>query len=133
MKKTTFLFIALILSAVIYAQNVKTAEIKPSQLPKGATDYIAKNIPGGSITRAGKIEEKGEVIYGAVVEVKGTKHYYLFDKNGAFKGKGDQMFNSLLAAPAKSPPANPVALPKTAPAPKQAPKVPGVEVTIPKK
>ena len=30
MKKTMFLFFAVILSAVIYAQNVKTAEIKPS-------------------------------------------------------------------------------------------------------
>ena len=92
------------LSTIMYAQSQKVTELKASQLPKGVTEYIAKNMPGATITRAGKIEEKGETTYAAIVEMKGTKHSYLFNKDGKFIGKGDNLLNSATQAPAAKPP-----------------------------
>lgn len=74
-----------------YSQDRKMSEIKASDLPKGVSTWINDNLPGGKITRAGKIEEKGTVTYAAVIEAKGRKHSYLFDKDGKFIGKGDNV------------------------------------------
>jgi len=118
MKKVLFFMMAILLSTVMYAQDRKMSELKTSQLPKGVTDFIAKNMPGATITRAGKIEDKSEVNYVAVVEMKGSKHAYLFDKDGKFKEKGDHLFNNKGQAPAgKAAPAKAMD-PKAAPAPK---------------
>ena len=144
MKKIMFLLAAVIFSTVMFAQDRKMSELKTNQLPKGVTDFLSQNLPGAKITRAGKIEEKSELTYVAVVEIKGTKHAYLFDKNGKFKGKGDHLFNNQnqngSVKPASSGSATPareathVALPpvKTEPA-KQAPKAPASETAAPKK
>ncbi len=112
MKKVLFFMMALLLTTVMYAQDRKMSELKASQLPKGVTDFITKNMPGATITRAGKIEDKSEVNYVAVVEMKGSKHAFLFDKDGKFKEKGDHLFNNKGQAPAK-----PID-PKATPAPK---------------
>jgi len=76
-------------AGMVFSQDRKTTELKPSQLPKDVTNWITKNISGGKITRAGKVEEKGVVTYVAVVDQKGRKHSYLFDKDGKYAGKGD--------------------------------------------
>jgi YD repeat-containing protein len=91
MKKIMFLFIAVVLSTMMFAQDKKMTEIKTAQLPKSVTDFISKNFPGGTVTRAGKIEEKSDVSYVAVIENKGTKHAYQFDKDGKLIGKADNM------------------------------------------
>ncbi len=74
------------------APNKKMAEIKSTELPRGVHDWVAKNVPGGKITRSGKIEENGILTYVAVVTVSNGKHAYLFDKSGNFTGKGDHLF-----------------------------------------
>ena len=82
---------AVMLTAVLYAQDKKMTELKTTQLPKEVTDFIAKNMPGSTITRAGKIEDKGVVSYVAVLERQGTKHAYQFDKDGKLIGKADHL------------------------------------------
>ena len=86
-------------AGVAFSQDRKTTELKPSQLPKDVTNWISKNISGGKITRAGKVEEKGVVTYVAVVDQKGRKHSYLFDKDGKYAGKGD---NSMKTSTSKT-------------------------------
>ena len=141
MKKVQLFFVAAILSTMMYAQDKKMSEIKINQLPKGVADFVKQNLPGATITRAGKIEEKNEISYVAVVEVKGTKHSYVFDKDGKFKGKGDQLKNNNQNNASKTAPANTINNPKAAPAKppvntqdaKQDPKAPATDVSVPKK
>ncbi len=134
MKKIVFLLVAAILATMVFAQDRTMSELKVSQLPKGVTDYISKNLPGAPITRAGKIEEKGEVTYVATVDVKGSKHTYLFDKNGTFKGKGDHLFNQpakpAVDKSANTPGTTPAALP---PVKTGAAKTPAADAPAPKK
>jgi hypothetical protein len=113
MKKIMLMMIAAMFSLVIFAQDKKMTEVKVDQLPKEATKWITQNLAGGTITRAGKIEEKGVTSYVAVVEVKGQKHAYLFDKDGKFTGKGDNM-KGQVPPPSKAP-----ATPKPAATPKK--------------
>ena len=89
MKKLMIFLMMIMFAGVTFSQDRKTTELKASQLPKEATNWISKNISGGKITRCGKVEEKGVVTYVAVVEQKGRKHSYLFDKDGKYTGKGD--------------------------------------------
>ena len=108
------------LTAGLYAQDKKVTEIKTNQLPKAVTDFIQKNMPGAIITRAGKIEDKNETTYAAVLEHKGTKHSYIFDKDGKLVGKGDHLLNSNTKIPATKPAAagtvtDPKAVPATNP------------------
>jgi hypothetical protein len=91
MKKVMFLFIASFLFATVFAQEKKTTEIKINQLPKGVSDWVTQNVAGGKITRAGKIEEKGVISYVAMVDMKGQNRAFLFDKDGKFTGKGDDL------------------------------------------
>lgn len=94
MKKIIFVLIATLSIACLFAQDRKMSEIKPADLPKETAKWVTANIPGGSIVRAGKIEEKGTVNYVAVVENKGQKRSYIFDKEGKFVGKGDNLLKS---------------------------------------
>jgi hypothetical protein len=100
MKKTIVIAFALLFSVFVSAQDKKQSEIKVSELPKGVSSWVASNMPGGKITRAGKMVENGTTTYAAVVEAKGSKHSYLFDKDGKFVGKGDRSMNSQGKAPA---------------------------------
>jgi hypothetical protein len=100
--------IAAIFSVATFAQEKKMTELKTDQLPKETTKWVTQNAPGGTIVRAGKIEENNVVTYVAVVETKGQKHGYQFDKDGKFLGKF------------QAPPATKAKGPKTAPpAPKK--------------
>lgn len=56
-------------------------EIKVSELPKGVTDYLSKNLTGQKTKEASKITDaKGTVTYEAEV----GKTDYIFDSNGNF-------------------------------------------------
>lgn len=106
MKKVMFLLIATMFSMVVFAQDKKMTELKPNQLPKETTKWITQNAPGGTVVRAGKIEENGVLTYVAVVENKGQKHAYQFDKDGKFSGKAQAPANTK-AAQTKVPAAAP--------------------------
>ncbi len=88
MKKIALIALAIFLTGFVFGQNRKVSEIKPGELPKGVNTWIDSNVPGGTIARAGKIEENGTVTYAVVIESKGRKHSYKFDKDGNFAGKG---------------------------------------------
>lgn len=60
------------------------AEIAVTALPKAATDYCAKNMPGKKIKEASKITDaSGKVSYEAEVD----EADYIFDSNGTFLEK----------------------------------------------
>jgi hypothetical protein len=59
-------------------------EINATQLPKAATDYVAKNLAGKKIKEAAQITDaKGIVTYEAEVD----EADYIFDANGTFLKK----------------------------------------------
>lgn len=91
MKKIILLFVAAIMVLAVTAQERKVVELKKEQLPKTTQKYIADNFPGGTVARAGKVDDKGVVSYVVVIDTKGRKHSYVFDKDGNFQGKGDKM------------------------------------------
>lgn len=93
MKQTILLVVILFFTTVAFAQEKKMQEIKSADLPKGVTTWVKDNLPDGKITRAGKIDDKGVISYAVSVESKGRKHSYLFDKDGKFAGKGDNLIN----------------------------------------
>jgi hypothetical protein len=101
MKKLMFLIFAAMFSVAIFAQDKKMTEIKTSQLPKAVSEWVSQNIAGGSITKAGKIEENGVLSYVAMVDMKGQNRAFVFDKDGKFIGKAD---NVLKANPVAKPP-----------------------------
>ena len=79
--------------------------MKIKDLPKEVSTFITKNFAGGTITRAGKIEEKGDVSYLAVIERAGTKHAYQFDKEGKLIGKADNILSTAKPGEVKTTPA----------------------------
>jgi hypothetical protein len=95
MKKIIISLAAIMMTTIMFAQ--KSTDIPVSKLPKAATEYLTNNLPGTTITKAAKIEDKGEITYSATVDVKGKKHLFIFDKEGKFLKKGDD----LVAEPAK--------------------------------
>lgn len=117
MKNIITLLLSLFIVISVMAQDKKVSEIKTSELPKAVNTWVKDNLPGSSITRAGKIEEKGVVTYAAMIESKGRKHSYLFDKDGKFIGKGD----NAASQPKQTPPVSTSGV-KAAPAPAPAPK-----------
>ena len=90
-------------STLIFAQ--KSTEIPASKLPKATTDYIKDNLPGTKIDKAFKVEDKGVVTYNVNVDVKGKKHLFIFDKDGKFLKKGDDLIQSGGAPKTTTPPA----------------------------
>jgi hypothetical protein len=125
--KNIFVFVvACMISFTLLAQGKQMTEIKPKELPKGVNSWVSKNIPGGQISRAGKIVENKVVTYVAVIESRGTKHAYQFDKDGKFVGKADNLFQNQSAsggvkqAPAANTDPKQQAAPSTKPASKPA-------------
>jgi hypothetical protein len=114
MKKLMLIMIAAMFSVAVSAQDKKTTEIKPGELPKAVSEYVAKNLGGGTIVRAGKIDEKGVISYAAVVETGGQKRAFIFDKDGKFVGKADNIAKP--AAPTAKPPVKSDTKPATTPA-----------------
>ncbi len=66
-------------------------EIKVAALPKGVTDYCAKNFAGYKLEEAAKITEaSGKTMYEAEME-KGKEHFdAIFDDKGNFIKKSDE-------------------------------------------
>jgi hypothetical protein len=91
MKKITLLFVLAIYSVMLIAQDKKMSEIKIDQLPKGVSTWVGQNAAGSKIIRAAKMEEKGVLSYIAVLDMKGTKHAFQFDKDGKYIGKADNL------------------------------------------
>ena len=91
MKKVLTFLAAILCSTMMIAQNPKITEIKTNQLPKAVGDYVSKNLGNGTVTRAAKVEENGTLSYLAMVDMKGQKHAFLFDKDGKFTGKADHL------------------------------------------
>jgi hypothetical protein len=89
MKRFSVVAILVLWSAFSFSQ--KMSEIKTSSLPKSVTEYVQKNLPGSQITKAAKVEDKGVVTYNVAVDVKGKKHILIFDKDGKFLKKGDNV------------------------------------------
>lgn len=111
MKKIVIAVLVLLVSTALFAQ--KSTEIAVSKLPAATTKYINDNLPGAKITKTHKLEENGVVTYGVGIDVKGRTHLLIFDKDGKFLKKGD----NLIPSPAS----------KTQPATKPVRKTPATE------
>ena len=105
MKKTLLFIAALFFSCTLFSQT-RTTDIPASKLPAGVTQYLQDNLPGSTITKAAKVEEKGDITYNVTIDVKGKKHQFVFDKAGKFLRKGDALIDSTKPKPA--PAAKPV-------------------------
>jgi hypothetical protein len=103
MKKIILIFAGILFSTVIFAQ--KSTEIPAAKLPKATTDYLKDNLPGTKIDKAFKVEDKGVVTYNVTVDVKGNKHMFIFDKDGKFLKKGDNLIQSGGTPKTATPPA----------------------------
>jgi hypothetical protein len=90
--RAVFLGIVIACFAIIgSAQNY--TDIKYSELPKTTQDYVKVNLAGLDITRTVKIEDNGKTNYGVVFESRGAKHVLIFDKDGNYLQKGDDLFS----------------------------------------
>jgi hypothetical protein len=103
MRKIILIFATILFSTVIFAQ--KSTEIPAAKLPKATTDYLKDNLPGTKIDKAFKVEDKGVITYNVNVDVKGKKHLFIFDKDGKFLKKGDDLIQSGGAPKTATPPA----------------------------
>lgn len=102
-----FKFIILLFAFSILLVAQKMTDIKSSQLPKASLDYIQKNLPGAKIVRAAKIEQKGSINYNVVIEKDAKKHVLVFDKDGRFLKKSDDMVGSQPKSKTKTKTSNP--------------------------
>ena len=92
MKKVLLLPVAFILISGAFAQ--KMTEVKTRDLPKPIEKYINENMPGVTIFKAVKVEDKGTLTYNVAIDVHGRKHILVFDKDGKFLKRGDDLVNS---------------------------------------
>lgn len=88
MKKIALFTFAVLFSTLLSAQ--KLTEIQSKDLPKATTDYIATNMPGSTVFKAVKAEDKGVITYNVAIDLKGRKHIMIFDKEGNFLKKGEK-------------------------------------------
>jgi len=51
-------------------------------------------MPGASIFKAVKLDDKGTLTYNVAIDVHGRKHILVFNKTGKFLKKGDDLVNS---------------------------------------
>jgi hypothetical protein len=79
MKKSLLLVVAMLLTAFAFSQT-KT-EIKPEQLPKGVSTYLAKNFSDYSVVKAFKIDNKGAIMTETMVTRQQEKYTLTFDKD----------------------------------------------------
>jgi len=79
---------------VCVSQNQKLVDIKQSQLPKAALDFMKQNLPGAPVIRAAKLDDKTGITYIAVTQIKDKTFAYQFDKEGKFLGKADHLLKA---------------------------------------
>ncbi len=82
MKKLLLILFIGILAPVIFGQT-KT-ELKPADLPKSVTDFIAKNVKTYTIDKAFKVDSKGVITYDVLLVYGADKIVFIFDKDGKF-------------------------------------------------
>ena len=85
MKKIVLLLMLALSVGLVAGQEF--TDIKISQLPKKAQEYLASNMKGMTPIRTVKIEKNGILSYGVVYEVDGRKRVLGFDKDGNFTQK----------------------------------------------
>ena len=90
MKRIFAICIPVLFATALFAQT--RTEIKIDQLPKKVSEYVTKNLPGAKIDRAMKEDNKGDISYYALVISAGQNHILVFDKDGNFVKKGDNIF-----------------------------------------
>jgi hypothetical protein len=89
MKNVSLLLVALIIFSDILAQKI--TEFKTKDLPKSIEKYINVNMPGSTIFKAVKLDHNDKVTYSVAIDVRGKKQILVFDKNGKFLKKGDDL------------------------------------------
>lgn len=90
MKKQCIILLTFLFATAVFAQT--RTEIKIEQLPKKVTEYITKNMPGAKTDRAMKEDNKGVISYYTLITFAGQHHILVFDKDGNFVKKGDNIF-----------------------------------------
>jgi hypothetical protein len=101
MKRILLFLSAMIFTLFVVAQGY--SEIKSSQLPKKATDYLKKNLGTYTMGRAAKSDEKGVIKYAVVAETRGKKAVYVFDKDGNFLDRVKNLEEAEKVKPAATP------------------------------
>ena len=82
MKRVFVTFLVAIFATALFAQT-KTV-LKPADLPKNVSDYVAQMYKDFTIDKAYKVDNKGVMTYLVIIK-KGTEIQKLsFDKNGNF-------------------------------------------------
>jgi hypothetical protein len=103
MKKIFLFLFALMFITSVIAQNY--TEIKTSQLPKKITEYFKKYLVTYTLGRAAKSDENGVIKYEVVAESRGRKAVYVFDKDGKFLTREQNLKGK--EQPKPTPPAQP--------------------------
>jgi|WetSurMetagenome_2_1015567.scaffolds.fasta_scaffold61355_2 hypothetical protein len=85
----------------VFAQKI--TEVRTKDLPKPIGKYIKDVMPGASIFKAVRLDDKGTLTYDVAINLHGSKHIYVFDRTGKFIKKGDELINSSKKA-VKNPP-----------------------------
>ena len=88
MKKFLLLLFVGIFASVVFGQT-KT-ELKPADLPKSVTDFIAKNIKAYTIDKAFKVDSKGVITYDVLILKGADKSVLIFDKDGKFVKRAER-------------------------------------------
>ena len=104
--KTIFSLILLLLfPLILFSQDYE--EIKVSELPKGVRDYVTNNMPGSEISRAVQGIENGQSVYATVIKFRNNKRIMVFDKEGNFLRKAENLASPSTYPPPMSNTANP--------------------------
>lgn len=93
MKKLLLVVLATLFISSVFAQ--KTTEIKTKDLPKATTDWIKTNMPPAVIEKSVKLDDKGTITYNVLVTSVGRKHILVFDKDGKYLQKGDDLYKAV--------------------------------------
>ena len=88
MKRIILMTVVAIFATVVFAQT-KT-ELKPADLLKPITEYVAHNMTTFTILKAFKVDSKGVITFDVIVAKGAEKRLLVFDKDGKFIKKGDQ-------------------------------------------
>jgi hypothetical protein len=99
MKKLVLVLLVSFCTTVLFAQ--KTTEVKTKDLPKATTDWVKTNMPPATIQKSIKLEDKGTVTYNVLVLSAGRKHILVFDKDGKYLQKGDDLYKAAPKGDAK--------------------------------
>ena len=93
MKRIFFLLLVTLFTTSLFAQ--KTTEIKTKDLPKATTDWIKTNMPPAVIQKSVKLDDKGTITYNVLVSSAGRNHILVFDKDGKYLQKGDNLYKNV--------------------------------------